>query len=418
MDHEEIKKEIEKLIMKYFEVHRTTNNPNLVRYGGSCHDSEEIIEIVNTVLDGWWIGGKKTVEFEQNFCKFLNVKNAIFCNSGSSANLIALNLTDFPRGSEFITPATNFPTTINPAIQNGMKPVVVDSEIGSYTINTDLLDEALSDKTKALVLPHLIGNVPNMRKILKFVKDNDIFFMEDCCDAFGSKFDEKFVGTFGNVSTFSFYPSHHITAGGGGMIVVNDVDLLLKAKSLTHWGRAFDNANDFILIESNKLRKDFDLQYTYTTRGFNVLATEVQAALGLVQLKKAKEFESIRRRNFKTLMNFFRDYEDFFILPQTADGADPVWFCFPLTIKKEVRFTRKEIMNYLYKNSIESRYIMAGNIVRQPAYKDVNFRIVGDLKNSDKILTHSFFIGLYQCMNEEKLNYVFEKFREFIKTHK
>lgn len=413
MNRDEIRKEIARLVNAYFS--EGSASPKVpVRYGGSCHGAEECIEMINAVLDGWWEGGKRTELFENSFTSFLGAKASLFCNSGSSANILATRLMDVPSGSEFITPAVNFPTTINQAVQNGLMPVLVDVQEGTYNIDADKIEEAITPKTKAMIIPHILGNVSDMEKIARIAEDYNLFLMEDCCDALGSKFKGRHVGTFGKVSTFSFYPSHHITCGGGGMLCINDESLLLTAKSLRNWGRAFDKPEDFILIEGNELRKDFILQYTYKTRGYNFLATEVQAAMGLVQLKKIRKFEEIRSRNFQWLMKFFKSYDDIFVLPRSVKGSEPVWFCFPMTIREGVKFTREQLMSYLYEKGVESRYILAGNIARQPAYKDVKFRIPKALSEADRVFTNGFFVGLYQGLDEEKLQYMADCFTSFL----
>lgn len=406
-NNEEIRKEIARLAKKF-----SVGIPKLpVRYGGSVHDSEEIAELINAVLDGWWVGGKRTEELEKNFSRFLGAKYSIFCNSGSSALMLAAD-SMLPKEADVISPALTFPTTINPAIKLGARITLVDSDIGTYNINTEQLEQAITSKTKALIIPHILGNMSDLKKIMKLVNEHDLIFVEDCCEAMGSKYRGKMVGTFGDVSTFSLYPSHHITAAGGGMVCTNSEKIYKSILSFKNWGRMY---SDIRHIPNPKLiRSDYIQQYIYETMGYNLNASEMQAALGLVQMKKIRKFEKLRQRHFKTLLKFFKGYRDLFILPTVLKGAKPVWFAFPLTIIEGKRIKREVLMDFLYKKRIESRYILAGNIARQPAYRDVQFKTVSSLTNADKIYRDSFFIGVYQGLDSEKLSYVKESFIEFL----
>lgn len=409
MEKERIRKEIGRLTNEYFKDHAVPRLP--VRYGGSIHDKEEAVEMINTVLDGWWVGGKRTEEFERLFSGFMGVRHSIFCNSGSSALMLATDALKLPRRSEIVSPALTFPTTINPAVRHGMRITLVDSDIGTYNINTEKLEQAITAETKALVLPHILGNMSDMKRIMKLVEENELLLLEDCCEAIGSRYGNRMLGSFGDVSTFSLYPSHHITAGGGG-IAATDSDEIYKAMlSLKNWGRMYSDVRH--IPNPAIIRSDYIQQYTYETIGYNLNATEMQAAMGIVQMRKIKRFEKVRQRNFSALLRFFTGYRDMFLLPRVLNRAKPVWFAFPLTISS-ARIDREKLMEFLYLKRIESRYILAGNIAKQPAYNGIRFRTIGSLSNADRIFRNSFFIGLYQGMDRDKLSHVKECFSEFL----
>ena len=389
----------------------------MVRCGGSVHGPEEAMAMIHSILDGWWIGGKYTEKFESLMAEFHGTRNALFCNSGSSGNLMALTSLNLPRNSEVITPALTFSTTFSPILHNNLVPVVVDSDLGTYNVNVDAVEKAVTDNTRAIMIANIAGNMSDLRRLREIADDNKLFLIEDCCEALGSRFDGKYTGTYGDLATFSFYPSHHITAGGGGMVITNNDELFRLLRSLRNWGRTYNKQGVISLVEDPKnLRRDFDQQFIFMTKGFNFMATEVQAAMGVAQMGKLKKFEEIRRRNFETLYSFFGKYKDYFILPRSIEKADPVWFFFPLTIRDGAPFTREDIMKYLYQNKIESRYLVAGNILKQPAYEGVQARIAGSLENADKAYKDSFFIGNYQGIDDKKLGHVKEKVDVFMES--
>lgn len=411
---EKIRVQIGDLTRKYFEI---TNNPGLtpVRYGGSLHDERELIEMINAVLDGWWVNGRRTKEFENIMKNFFNAKHSIFCNSGSSALILAFESLGLEKGSEIITPALTFPTTINPAVRQGMDVVLVDSDIGTYNVNVEQMENAVTKKTKAIIIPHLLGNMSDMDRIMDLVEEHDLLFLEDCCEALGSFYGSRMLGTFGDTAAFSFFPSHHISAAGGGMFITNSEELYIKALSLKNWGRQYSNV-DYI-PNQGLIRSDYIQQYTYEEIGYNFNASEIEAAKGIVQMEKLGEFNKMRETNFEMLLRFFKKYEDYFVLPRTANNrARPSWFAFPLTMTEKAKklFTREQLMDFLFKKKIEARYILAGNIMRHSAYSKIKFRTSGSLANSDKVFTDSFFIGVYPGINKEKMKYVQESFDEFL----
>lgn len=410
MDKEKIRKQIEVLVQKYLSDSRIPKLP--VRYGGSVHEAEEAVEMVNAVLDGWWVHGKRTDQFETSFSKYLGVKYSLFCNSGSSALIIGTDALKLPKGSEVISPALTFPTTINPAIRQGLKTVLVDSDIDTYNANIDQVEQAITKNTKAIILPHILGNATNMKRLMQLVEEHGLVLLEDCCEAMGSTYKGRMLGTLGSVSTFSFFPSHHITAGGGGIASTNSEELYKTMLSLKSWGRRYSDKKH--MPNQQIIRSDYIQQYTYDTIGYSLYGTEMQAALGLVQMRKIRKFEKIRDRNFAALLRFFKGYKDLFILPKILNGVKPVWFAFPLTIVDSARINREVLMDFIYKKQVESRYILAGNIAKQPAYSDVDFITKSGLPNADKIHTDSFFIGLYQGMDAGKLSYLKECFADFL----
>ncbi len=410
MEKENVKKQIEALVRKYLSDIKVPKLP--VRYGGSVHEAEEAVEMVNAVLDGWWVHGKRTDQFEASFSKYLGVKYSLFCNSGSSALIIGTDALKLPKGSEVISPALTFPTTINPAIRQGLKTVLVDSHIGTYNADIDQVEQAITKNTKAIILPHILGNATDMKRLMQLVEEHGLVLLEDCCEAMGSTYKGRMLGTLGSVSTFSFYPSHHITAGGGGMASTNSEELYKTMLSLKSWGRRYSDKKH--MPNQQIIRSDYVQQYTYDTIGYSLYATEMQAALGLVQMRKIRKFEKIRDRNFAALLRFFKGYKDLFILPRVLNGVKPVWFAFPLTIVDSARINREVLMDFIYKKQVEARYILSGNIAKQPAYSDVDFITKSGLPNADKIHTDSFFIGLYQGMDAGKLSYLKECFADFL----
>jgi CDP-6-deoxy-D-xylo-4-hexulose-3-dehydrase len=402
-----------------------------IQYAGALFDEHEAIALVDAVLDGWFGLGKKNRVFEQMFSEYLGVARTVLTNSGSSANLLALAALSSPdfkghmhKGDEVITPAMTFPTTFNSILQNNLVPVLVDVKLGNYNMNPSNLQKALSPKTKAILLPHAFGIPNEMDEVMDFAEDHDLIVVEDNCDALGSTYNGKKTGSFGVLSTCSFYPAHHITMGEGGAVSMRDDDANLYRiiKSFRDWGRACFCEHD----ETNPdgacgRRFDFkiggvpyDHRYMYTHIGYNLKPLEFQAAMIIEQLKKLPDFIGKRKANFKELYDEFHKYRQYFILPCWPVQSDPSWFCFPLTIREDAPFSRRDITFFLEKNGVQTRLFFAGNVLRQPAYKNVECRIVGSLEHSDKIMKDSFFIGVYPGIDEEKMAYVISKVEEFM----
>jgi CDP-6-deoxy-D-xylo-4-hexulose-3-dehydrase len=403
-----------------------------IQYAGSMFDEGEAIAMVDAFLDGWLGLSKRAREFELLFSKYLGVARTILTNSGSSASLLALAALTSPdfkdhleKGDEVITPAMTFPTTFASIFQNHLNPVLLDVELGSYNINPDNLNSALSEKTRAIFLPHAFGIPNEMDAIMEFAEDHNLYVIEDNCDALGSVYDGKKTGSFGIFSTCSFFPAHHITMGEGGAVSIRDNNLKLYRilKSLRDWGRACycehdeTNPNGACGKRFNfKINGiPYDHRYMYTHIGYNLKPVEFQAAIGIAQLKKLPNFVERRKRNFKILCTEFQKYEENFILPSWSAKSEPSWFCFPVSIRDDAPFSRREIISFLEKKGIQTRLFFAGNIVRQPAYKNMKCRIVGKLSNCDKIMKDSFFIGVYPGIDRERMDYMLSEIEEFMK---
>jgi len=426
MTQETYYKELYTLLERIFKEKKEKFVPGktTVQYALAVYDHHEIFEALKSLLSGWFGIGKCASEFEKKFSKFLGTKQCVLANSGSSANLLAVESLQLPRGSEAITPATTFPTTINPLIQKGIKPVLMDIDPTTYNINASKLERAFSEKVKLLMIPHTLGNPNEMDKIMEFAQDHDLYVIEDSCDALGSQYDGKYVSTFGDLGTFSFYPAHHITMGEGGAIVTNNEELSLKVRSLRDWGRACVcqvctialNPNAYCPLRFMKTPlPDYDKRFTYITVGYNLKPLDLQAAIGLQQLQRLPQFMQKRKQNFRKLYAELSKFEDYFIVPESMPKAQPCWFAFPITVKEKAPFTRKDIVDYLEKHHIATRPLFAGNILRQPAYRDMNCRIVGKLDNSDRVMTSSFFVGVHPGLAEEMLEYMVDTFEGFMK---
>ncbi|MHA1409546.1 MAG: lipopolysaccharide biosynthesis protein RfbH [Candidatus Odinarchaeia archaeon] len=402
-----------------------------INYAGRIYDEKELINLVDASLDFWLTAGKYANRFEKEFAKFLGVKYCLLTNSGSSANLLAVSALTSPKlgerrmkkGDEVITTACGFPTTLNPIIQNNLKPVFVDVELGTYNIDVRKIEKAISKKTKAIFVPHTLGNPVNLDKILKIVKKYNLWFIEDNCDALGSKYKGKYTGTFGHISTFSFYPPHHITMGEGGAVLTNDPLLRRIILSFRDWGRdcwcepGKDNTcGKRFSQQFGKLPFGYDHKYVYSHIGYNLKITDMQAAVGLAQLKKLPKFIEKRRQNFQLLYNTLTKYQRFFILPRWLPESDPSWFGFPVLVKTKAPFTRADIVKYLEKNKIATRMLFGGNLTKQPAYEKIKCRIVGSLKNTNLVMNRLFWIGVYPGINQKKINYICDKFTDFFRN--
>ena len=404
-----------------------------IQYSGPIFDDKELIALTDAILDGWFGVGKRANLFEKRFSELIGRKFGVLTNSGSSANLLAISALRSRRfkkqlmpGDEVIVPATTFPTTINPIIQNNLRPVVVDVELGTYNIDPDQLDKGISSKTRAIFLIHNLGNPCKMKRILEIADEYNLYVIEDNCDALGAKCDGRYTGSFGVMSTCSFYVAHHITMGEGGIVLTDDENVVMILRSLRDWGRSCTCPVCVVAINPNarcdlrfkqqfkSLPSGYDTRYVYEEIGYNLKPLEFQVAMGLVQLERLPEFIVKRNENFTKLYEFFRKYEDFFILPRWETEAQPSWFAFPLTLRDGAPFSRQEIIKWYEKCNIETRLLFAGNIVRHPAYESIPIRVVGNLKNADKIMKDSFFLGVYPGIDEEKMNYVLKKTDDFL----
>lgn len=404
-----------------------------VRVSGRVFDEHEIENAVSASLEFWLTEGHFAEEFSKKLGQFLGIRYVSITNSGSSANLAAFSaLTSFKlggrrikKGDEVITVACSFPTTVNPIIQFGAIPVFVDVDLGTRNVIPEDVEKAISKKTKAIIIAHTLGNPFNIEKIVKIAKKYKLWLIEDCCDALGSKFNGKYVSTFGDLATFSFYPAHQITMGEGGAIVTNNPDLYVLVNSFCEWGRdcwcrtGQDNrCGRRFKFQLGNLPYGYDHKYTYSHIGYNLKATDIQAAVGLAQLDKLPDFIRIRRNNFDFLYKNLKKYEKYILLPKWSKKSEPCWFGFMIVLKENCPFLRLDFVNYLQMNKIETRSLFAGNILAHPAYIDIQHRVIGDLKNSDIIMNKGFWIGVYPGINKEMLEYVLKKIDEFFKKYK
>jgi CDP-4-dehydro-6-deoxyglucose reductase, E1 len=431
---EQIRKEIRKKVAEIYELRKSSETfhpgQDNVSYAGRVYDDREMISLVDSALDFWLTAGRYADQLEKELAKFLGVKHCLLTNSGSSANLLAVSAITSPKlgdrrlkpDDEVITTACGFPTTLNPILQNQLKPVFVDVELGSYNIQADIIEGTISEKTKAICIPHTLGNPFNIDKISKIAKKHHLWLIEDNCDALGSIYNKQYTGSFGDLSTLSFYPAHHITMGEGGAVLTNDPLLKEIVASFRDWGRDCwcdpghdDTCGRRFSWKLGSLPYGYDHKYIYSHIGYNLKVTDMQAAVGLRQLEKLPDFIISRRKNFETLHNLFLDYENYLILPQTAEGAEPSWFGFPILVREDAPFDRDDIVNFLENKKIATRMLFGGNLIRQPAYEDINFRLADSLENTDLVMNNLFWIGLYPGITEEKMDYVISMVREFFK---
>ena len=382
---------------------------------------KEETQAVQKVLEAGWLGqADEVAQFEMELAAYIGKTYAISTNSGSSANLLATLALGLPPGSEIITPAMTFPTTFNPIYYARCIPVIVDVDLETYNITADAIEEAISERTGAIILPHVLGIPANMPEIMNIATRYGLHVIEDTCDALGAEFSQQKAGSLGTLSTFSFYASHHITAGGeGGMILTDEEELWRKLNSLKTWGRPSDA--DIKERQADRLNFEldgiaYDYRYTYPELGFNLKMTEMQGAFARVQFRKLPEFIAKRRQNFQHFYNFIQaNYEEFFILPKWPEDAKPSWFGFMLTIRDNAPFDRRDIMTFLEGRGIQTRLMFAGNIKRQPGYEGIDMRVVGDLKNCDKIFRDTFWIGVYPGISNDDRDYVCQVFHDFFR---
>ena len=401
-----------------------------IPYAGRIYDEKEIISLVDSALDFWLTAGRYAKQFETDFAEFLGVKHCLLTNSGSSANLLAVSALTSPKlgekrlkpGDEVITVAAAFPTTVNPIIQNNLIPVFVDVNLGTYNIQADKIEDAISDKTRAIFIAHTLGNPFDLTTVIKIAEKYDLWVIEDNCDALGSKYNGQYTGTFGHIATFSFYPPHHMTMGEGGALVTNDTQLKRLIESFRDWGRdcwcepGCDNScNKRFGWQLGELPFGYDHKYIYSHIGYNLKITDMQAAIGVEQLKKLPSFIEARKRNFRMLYDGLKKYDDYFILPEIEPEADPSWFGFLLTVREDVGFTKNEIVKYLEDNKIATRMLFAGNITKHPCFEGVEYRVCGDLLNTDRVMRDTFWIGVYHGLTDEMIEYVLMRFDGFLK---
>ncbi len=401
---------------------RDSNQHLRVSYAQAVHGSEEEKKVLNVLKTHQTILGKETEQFEKSVVSLYSKRYGVMVNSGSSANLIAFELLNLPKGSEVITPSLTFSTTVAPILQNGLTPVFVDVERGKYTADIDQIESRITKRTKVLMIPLLLGNVPDMLKLSKLTKKHKLYFIEDSCDTLGAKFSNKPTGYYSDISTTSFYGSHIITAGGGGgMIMTNNKKWAQRAKVLRGWGRSSS-----LFSESESISKRFkakieniqyDAKFIFDEIGYNFLPLEIGSAFGNAQLEKLNTFKKTRTKNFHQLMNFFSGYEDFFILPTQEKKVDTQWLAFPLTIRKKAPFSRLELVTFLEKNNIQTRPIFTGNILKQPGFKRILNKVHEDFKITDEVMRGGLLIGCHHGLNQKHLDWMKEVFSTFFKKN-
>ena len=403
-----------------------------VPVSGKVFDDRELVQLVDASLDFWLTTGRYAAEFEQRFAEWMGVKHCLLVNSGSSANLLALSALTSPKlgdkrlqpGDEVITVAAGFPTTVNPIFQNQLVPVFLDVKLPTYDIDTDQLEAAFSPRTRAIMVAHTLGNPFNLEAVMTFAQKHDLWVIEDNCDAVGSLYQGKKTGTFGHLSTASFYPAHHMTMGEGGAVLTNDTRLKKIVESFRDWGRdcwcppGVDNTcGKRFGWQVGDLPFGYDHKYTYSHVGYNLKMTDMQAAVGCAQLDKLPEFVEKRRHNFDFLYQHLQDLQDVLVLPEAAQDSEPSWFGFLLSVKEDAPFTRNALVQYLEENRIGTRLLFGGNLVRQPLYKGLKYRVVGELANTDRVMQTAFWLGVFPGLTEEMLSYTVSKIRDFCRNY-
>ena len=400
-----------------------------VPVSGKVIDAADIQAVVDSALDGWFTTGRFARDFEKKLARFVGVRSVSLVNSGSSANLVALSCLTSPKlgdrrlrpGDEVITVAAAFPTTINPILQNNLVPVFVDVTLPTLQIDVSLLESALSDRTRAIMVAHTLGNPFDLDPLMKFAREHKLWVVEDCCDALGSEYHGQKVGTFGDLATLSFYPAHHITMGEGGAVLTNSPQLQVLADSFRDWGRdcwcepGKDNTcGNVFAWQLGTLPCGYDHKYTYSHIGYNLKPTDMQAALGAAQIDKLPQFVESRRQNFAYLSGKLKGAESTLMLPEATPGSNPSWFGFLIGVKEDAGFTRDELIQELESKKIATRLLFGGNLLRQPAYEEAAYRVIGDLPNTEYILKNVFWVGIYPGLSEPMLDYVAGTIQSFL----
>lgn len=440
----QLKQEIFEKVKEYYSlIHDKTEESFIpgksrILYGGRVFDEKEILNLVDASLEFWLTEGRFTHEFEKKLAEKLGIKYCMLANSGSSANLLAFATLTSPllkdrqilSGDEVITVAAGFPTTVTPIIQYGAVPVFIDvDDDGTYNLDCSLLEKALSDKTKAIMIAHTLGNPFDLAVVKAFCDKYNLWLIEDNCDALGSKYNNQFTGTFGDLGTSSFYPPHHLTMGEGGAVYTNNPLLNKIMRSMRDWGRDCycssgkdDTCCKRFAQQFGTLPHGYDHKYVYSHFGYNLKATDLQASIGCIQLDRLDEFTAKRKENWDALYQGLKNLADYFILPKATKNSDPSWFGFLLTIKENAWFSRADIVKYLENRNIQTRMLFAGNLTRHPCFDQMRktgrgYRIIGDLKNTDRIMNDTFWVGVYPGMQTSQIHYMIQSIREFCGTN-
>ena len=433
----QLREQILRLAEEYYE-ELFSNRPFVagespVPVSGKVLNGKDLRNLVDAALDCWLTTGRFAQEFEHRFAQFFGVRGCSLVNSGSSANLVAFSALTSPKlgdrrlkpGDEVITLAAGFPTTVNPIIQNQCVPVFIDISLPTLQLDASQLEPALSDRTRAIMFAHTLGNVCDLGAVVNFAKKHNLWFIEDSCDALGSTYKGRMVGTFGDIATVSFYPAHHITMGEGGAVITDSALLQSLVESFRDWGRDCwcdpgkeNTCGKRFQWQLGELPYGYDHKYIYSHIGYNLKMTDMQAAVGLSQLERLPSFIETRKRNFRYLYERLKPYEDVLLLPESNPDADPSWFGFPLGVRENAPFTRNDLTQALETRRIGTRLLFGGNLTRQPAYQDVKFRVVGDLKNTDYAMRNVFWIGVYPGLSEPMLDHVVDAFSVFIRDVK
>jgi CDP-6-deoxy-D-xylo-4-hexulose-3-dehydrase len=403
-----------------------------VPVSGKVFDVEDLGHLVDASLDFWLTEGRFTDEFEKKFAKWFGLRVCALVNSGSSANLVALSALTSPQlgdralkpGDEVITTAEGFPTTVNPIIQNGLTPVFLDATLPTYNIDVSKLEEAVTEKTKAIMIAHTLGNPFDLGEVMRVAEKYNLWVVEDTCDALGAEYNGQKVGTFGDVSTVSFYPAHHITMGEGGAVMSKHVKLKRIIESFRDWGRdcwcppGHDNTcGKRFEWQLGQLPHGYDHKYMYSHIGYNLKVTDMQAAVGLSQLNKLDQFIEKRRANYTYLRAKLEEFEEYLILPEPTKNSKPSWFGFPITVREDAPFSRNAFVAKLETNKIATRLLFGGNLLRQPAYQNIEYRIVGDIKNADIVMNQTLWVGIYPGLGEAQFDYMADIIRELVKEY-
>ncbi len=431
---DEIRAEIVRLTEEYYQqafpARAFQPGVSPVPVSGRVFDHQELQLLVESGLDFWLTTGRFAAQFESRFARSMGLRHAVLVNSGSSANLLALScLTSstlgeraLRPGDEVITVAAGFPTTVNPILQNRLRPVFVDVDVPTYNVDVSRLEGALSERTRAVILAHTLGNPFDLQAVVDFTRRHGLWLIEDCCDAVGAEYNGQKVGAFGDLATVSFYPAHHITMGEGGCVLTDSPALKKLVESFRDWGRDCwcDTGKDNTCgkrydWQLGNLPDGYDHKYVYSHIGYNLKATDMQAAVGLAQLDKLEDFIAARRRNFAYLHAALQDLQEFFLLPEATPNSQPSWFGFPLAVHPGAPFSRRDLLVHLDQRRIGTRLLFGGNLTRQPAYLDVDCRVAGPLTGSDFVMNQVFWVGVYPGLTEEMLAYVVETFYQFVK---